>query len=274
MTELKKIIKNNHLGQEVWRYPGKLLIQSQNGLLFEARFNRSDFDFNGLLLKKNDLFLELYLYKKHFNIYQIYDRDTKLLKAWYCNICRPVVVENSTVSYDDLALDLLVFQDGRKMILDEDEFTDLGLADDLKQAHTGGWMNYRRFLMITIRWMSENCSSCYFEGVRRKKYQKIQVANNTSRLPIAIGATMESTESVVEVASSAMLMGILPLPPVIAVTAGRTAAVFTVFTTPATRIPKAKARIGLMSVITLVLAANTIAPAVGRTNVCITKSLT
>ncbi len=138
MLENMTIIKNNHLGQEVWRYPGKLLDQSANGLLFEAYFNRSDLDFNGVVLKEKDRFLELYLYEKFFNIYEIYDRDSEQLKAWYCNITRPIEVRANEISYDDLALDLLVLADGRQLVLDEDEFEELKLSDDLRNQALAG----------------------------------------------------------------------------------------------------------------------------------------
>ena len=121
------IIKNNHMGAEVWRYVGKIIAESTKGIIAEAYFNRSDLEFNGILLKKGDHFMELYLYCKWFNIYEIYDHDTGLLKAWYCNITRPVRVADLTIYYDDLALDLLVFPDRRQLALDEDEFLSLDL---------------------------------------------------------------------------------------------------------------------------------------------------
>ncbi len=131
------IIKNNHLGVEVWRYGGKIIAESAKGMILEAYFNRSDFEFNGVLLKEGDRFLELYLYDKWFNIYEIYDRDSAELKAWYCNITRPVRILDKSVYYDDLALDLLVFPDRRQLALDEDEFISLNLKKaDQRQARS------------------------------------------------------------------------------------------------------------------------------------------
>jgi len=121
------IIKNTHIGGEVWRYAGKIIAESTKGIIVEAYFNRSDLEFNGILLKEGDHFLELYLYGKWFNIFEIYDRDSGLLKAWYCNITRPVRMADQTIYYDDLALDLLVFPDRRQLALDEDEFLSLDL---------------------------------------------------------------------------------------------------------------------------------------------------
>ena len=68
------------------------------------------------------------MFDKWYNIYEIYDRDSDLLKAWYCNVTRPVCMHDLMISYDDLALDLLVFPDARQLLLDEDEFLALNLA--------------------------------------------------------------------------------------------------------------------------------------------------
>jgi hypothetical protein len=129
------IVKNDHLGEEVWRYQGQVLAETPNGILVEARFNRADLVFNGILLKENDRFVECYSRQKWFNIYEIYDRDDALLKAWYCNVTRPAHWGDGILSYDDLALDLLVYPSGQQLTLDEDEFMRLNLPEsEQKQA--------------------------------------------------------------------------------------------------------------------------------------------
>lgn len=127
------IIKNNHKGEEVWRYAGKIVSETPKGIIAEAYFNRSDLEFNGITLKEGDRFKELYLFGKWFNIFEIYDKHSALLKAWYCNITRPVKILNHKIFYDDLALDLLVLPDRRQLALDEEEFIALNLnkADQL-----------------------------------------------------------------------------------------------------------------------------------------------
>ncbi len=144
MNDAFTIVKNDHLGREVWRYPALLISRSVRGLLFEAHFNRPDLDFNGLLLKQNDHFLELYWFEKYFNIYEIYDRDTSLLKGWYCNVTRPIRLADSAIFYEDLALDLLVFPDGRQLVLDQDEFAALHLDEGLKEKALKGLRELRQ----------------------------------------------------------------------------------------------------------------------------------
>ncbi len=46
-----------------------------------------------------------------------------------CNITTPPQIGDGLIAYVDLALDLLVYPDGRMLVLDEDEFTALELAE-------------------------------------------------------------------------------------------------------------------------------------------------
>jgi len=122
-----RIIKNNHLGNFVWEYDGNVIEHTSSAVLLEANLNRSDLMFNGVLLKEGDQFLELYPTKKWFNIYEIHDKDNHEIKGWYCNVTRPIHIDTEKVSYDDLALDLLVYPDRKILVLDEDEFRSLSL---------------------------------------------------------------------------------------------------------------------------------------------------
>lgn len=132
------LIKRNQLGVEVWRYSGRLMNQTPRGVLVEAAFNRSDLPFHGLVFRHNDRFLELYLRDCWFNIYEIHDRDTDAIKGWYCNVTRPAEITPDHIAYDDLALDLLVYPDGRQLVLDEEEFRALNLPEeDANKARAG-----------------------------------------------------------------------------------------------------------------------------------------
>jgi protein associated with RNAse G/E len=81
------------------------------------------------VLKEKDRFVETFYTDRWYNIFEIYDRDDRGLKGWYCNIGYPAVTDNGTVSYVDLALDLWISADGRQTVLDEDEFAALPLTD-------------------------------------------------------------------------------------------------------------------------------------------------
>jgi len=127
--EVVQVIKMNTLRQETWRYPGKILTRTDNRILLEAYFNRSDFLFHEILLAQGDRFLEAYFNDRWYNIFEIHDKSSDALKGWYCNVTYPAEFTDDMISYVDLALDLLVYPDGRQLVLDEDEFIDLHLND-------------------------------------------------------------------------------------------------------------------------------------------------
>ena len=119
------VIKQNDLGQEIWRYSGKLLERRDNFITIEAFFDREDISLHGLLLGKGDRFKETYFSDRWYNIFEIHSRKDDSIRGWYCNITYPSTIEEQTVTYKDLALDLLVFPDGNQIVLDEVEFESL-----------------------------------------------------------------------------------------------------------------------------------------------------
>lgn len=138
------IIKCNHLGQETWRYTGKVLSLTADAVLLQAYFNRPDLPFHGIVLGEGDRFVELFYTGRWYNIFEIHDRGTDALKGWYCNITRPAQMATGQVMYEDLALDLLVYADGRQLVLDEDEFAALHLAPDDQQQALAALAELRR----------------------------------------------------------------------------------------------------------------------------------
>lgn len=125
------VIKRNHLGEETWRYSGEELQRWPTGVQLQAYFDREDRTFHGMMLCKGDRFVEWYYTDRWYNIFEIHARQDDSLRGWYCNITRPAELYDGRVEYVDLALDLLVFPDGRQLVLDEDEFAALNLPEPL-----------------------------------------------------------------------------------------------------------------------------------------------
>lgn len=126
--ETVTVIKLNLARQETWRYAGQVLQRSPSAALIRAEFNRDDFPFNGILLRRGDPFIEAYFSDRWYNIFEIHDRDDGRVKGWYCNVAEPAEMQGGQIRYVDLALDLLVYPDGRQLVLDEDEFAMLELS--------------------------------------------------------------------------------------------------------------------------------------------------
>ena len=130
---LISVIKLDSQGRETWRYTGEVIETGSNYLILHAYFDREDRIFHGMPLRKGDRFIETYYTDQWYNEYEIHAREDDHLRGWYCNISQPAQVVGDTISFVDLALDLLVFPDGRQIILDEDEFEELHLHPALRQ---------------------------------------------------------------------------------------------------------------------------------------------
>lgn len=133
-----KVLKKNLAGEVTWQYEGVVLNREKNSVTIEAFFNRDDMPFLDIVLKRNDRFVETFYVDKWYNVFEIYDRDDGRLKGWYCNITNPAVIEDGSVAYVDLTLDLWVSADGKQTVLDEDELKELMLDDELKKKVYAG----------------------------------------------------------------------------------------------------------------------------------------
>lgn len=127
------VIKCDANGNETWRYNGQVLKRQGNYMVLEAFFDRQDIVFHGMPMQRGDRFVETYYTDRWYNIFENHDRHDDHMRGWYVNIAYPAVIDGDTLSYKDLALDVLVFPDGRQVVLDEDEFTALDLAPEVRE---------------------------------------------------------------------------------------------------------------------------------------------
>jgi hypothetical protein len=142
-TELT-VIKSNHLGREVIRYLGELLERKGNQIGVQARFGLENVKLVDIPLEVGDLFLETYYSDHWYNIFEIHAKRDNKLKGWYCNVSYPAEIGDNTVTFRDLALDLLVYPDGRQVVLDEDEFAALDISEQDKVMALAGLAELRR----------------------------------------------------------------------------------------------------------------------------------
>jgi len=132
------VVKRNHLGWEVFRYPGQVLELNDSFVLLEAFFTFEAVEVEEIVLNQGDRFLETYYFDRWYNIFEIHSKLDDRLKAYYCNIGYPAVLVDGEVSYRDLALDLLVRPDGQETVLDLDEFEALQLDDAIRKHALNG----------------------------------------------------------------------------------------------------------------------------------------
>ena len=133
-----KVQKKNPTGDITYEYVGDVLRRDEHSIVLEALFDRADMPFMDVVFRTGDRFVEYYFANRWYNIFTIHDREDDRVKGWYCNIGKPAVIEDRLVSYVDLALDLWVSANGTQTVLDEDEFEELKLSEDLRSNALNG----------------------------------------------------------------------------------------------------------------------------------------
>lgn len=129
-----RVYKLDAYGQAVWHYDGTLVHRDSRHILLEARFTR-DYTTPYHHFRQDDRMLEWFFADRWYNIFQMHSAEDDALRGWYCNVTRPARLLPNAVYAEDLALDLMVYPDGRYIVLDEEEFTDLKIsAEDQAQA--------------------------------------------------------------------------------------------------------------------------------------------
>ena len=121
MSEIT-VIKCDPFGREVFRWKAKVLERGEQEILVEAHFGLENHFMGNIPLEPGDRFVESYYSEHWYNIYEVHSRDNDQLKCWYCNLSYPAEIGKDKVTFRDLALDLLIYPDGKQELLDEDEF--------------------------------------------------------------------------------------------------------------------------------------------------------
>ncbi len=129
MSEIT-VIKCDPLGREVFRWTAKVLERGKTDILVEAHFGLENHFMGEIPLEPGDRFVETYYSDRWYNIFEVHSRVGDRLKCWYCNLSYPAEIGVDTITFRDLALDLLVLLDGRQELLDEEEFEALTIPSE------------------------------------------------------------------------------------------------------------------------------------------------
>lgn len=141
------IQKKNPAGEVKYVYEGVVLSRDERSIVLEALFDRADMPFMDIVFKTRDRFVEYYFTDRWYNIFTVHDRDDGNVKGWYCNVSKPAVFADDVISYVDLALDLWVSTDGTQTVLDQDEFEELHLDEELKAGAIQGLEELKKLFL-------------------------------------------------------------------------------------------------------------------------------
>ncbi|MBA2380210.1 MAG: DUF402 domain-containing protein [Blastocatellia bacterium] len=64
---------------------------------------------------------EYFWQDRWYNVFRFHNPDGSL-RNWYCNICMPPEFVGTTLDYIDLDIDIVIWPDGTREVLDRDEF--------------------------------------------------------------------------------------------------------------------------------------------------------
>ena len=120
------IIKRDHLGQEITRYPAEEILSLESDrICIRARFTRSLVRVGSITIVAGDIFTEWFYSSRWYNVFLVQNGLTHETKGWYCNFTRPAEIGENFVAADDLGLDLIVTNSGRIQIIDLREYLEL-----------------------------------------------------------------------------------------------------------------------------------------------------
>ena len=119
------VVKLDHAGREVLRYPGQVLARGAGWVQVEAIFQWPDSDQGVVVFRRGDRFIEWFYTDCWYSIFEVRDGLQDTLKGWYCNLARPAVITDQAVSAEDLELDLWVEPEGVVHLLDEEDYAAL-----------------------------------------------------------------------------------------------------------------------------------------------------
>lgn len=73
------------------------------------------------LITRGTLSYEYYWLDRWYNVFR-FEESTGELRNYYCNVNMPPTFDGSVLEYVDLDLDLLIWPDGKSVVLDRNEF--------------------------------------------------------------------------------------------------------------------------------------------------------
>jgi uncharacterized protein len=127
------VIKQDYKQENTFSYQATLELVGNACVCVVAPFAPETRDLGYLMLKQGDIFTEWFYTDRWYNVFMIHDVDTGEMKGYYCNLTRPAKITPQQIIWEDLALDVWVFPDGRTQLLDQDEYNQLPLSAEERE---------------------------------------------------------------------------------------------------------------------------------------------
>ena len=135
--DILTIVKERLDGSVATSYPGTVTATPPGWVVVRAAWGRPRIDLGYLVFEPDDVFIEYFALESAVNAFALHDAAGRL-KGWYCNVAQNRL-EGETLAWRDLILDLIVYPDGRQLVLDEDELVESGLESAEPALYDAVW---------------------------------------------------------------------------------------------------------------------------------------
>jgi hypothetical protein len=88
---LLHLTKLDAAGQVIFGWQAELLHETATTRLARATFNLKPNQVDRIMLLPGDQFLESYFTNAWYNVIEVHDQQSAVIKAWYCNLSFPVL---------------------------------------------------------------------------------------------------------------------------------------------------------------------------------------
>ena len=121
MSYSLKVRKLDPDGRLKIEYCGTVRERSSELISIDTGWSRERLDLGYVVFEPEDVWVETFFFRRYYNIFRIADNLGRL-KGFYCNISKPPIIVEDTLTWHDLAIDVWVRPDGSHIVLDMDEF--------------------------------------------------------------------------------------------------------------------------------------------------------
>jgi hypothetical protein len=128
------VVKLRPSGVEATRYAGTRIDAPAGWIAVRAQWVHGRMDLGYLVFEADDWLGEFFAIEKPYNAFALY-RASGVFAGWYCNVTHPTQVVGRTITWHDLYVDVIVYPDGRTLVLDEDELAESGLEQHDPALH-------------------------------------------------------------------------------------------------------------------------------------------
>jgi hypothetical protein len=122
----RHVVKLSPTGKPPVRYSGTSLPAPEGWVAVRAPWIHGTYELGYLTFQNGDTLDEFFALERPYNAFALYRADGEFA-GWYCNVTHLTRIVDDEIHWHDLFIDVIVYPDGRTLVLDEDELAEAGV---------------------------------------------------------------------------------------------------------------------------------------------------